>query len=56
MVTKQFSLSKTLESEEHQSNRLQFNLTRENAGQYICSSWNANGRVEKSIHVGFYGE
>ena len=44
------------ETKEYRSKRLEFNLTRENAGQYTCSSWNANGRAEKSIHVDFYGE
>ena len=45
-----------VEIQEHQTKRLEFNLTRESAGQYICSAWNSNGRVEKSIRVDYYGE
>ena len=41
---------------EHQTNRLEFNLTRENAGQYTCTAWNSNGRDERSIRVDYYGE
>ena len=44
------------EVREHQSNRLEFNLTRENAGQYTCSAWNANGRAERPVRVDYYGE
>ena len=41
---------------DYQANRLEFNLTRENAGQYTCSAWNSNGRTEKSVRVDYYGE
>ena len=46
----------SLEMREYQTNRLEFNLTRENAGQYTCIAWNSNGRAEKSIRVDYYGE
>ena len=47
---------KTPEIQAYEMNRLEFNLTRENAGYYTCSAWNSNGRAEKSIRVDYYGE
>ena len=46
----------SVEIREHLTNRLELNLTKENSGQYACSAWNSNGRVEKSIRVNYYGE
>jgi hypothetical protein len=41
---------------EFQSSRIEFNLTKEMAGEYICISQNSQGKDEKSIFVNYYGK
>lgn len=41
---------------EYSTNRLEFNLTKKNSGQYQCVAFNSNGKDEKTIFVDYFGK